>query len=260
MSLFDDLNNQKPAIKGATLGGSQSPAAVVLQRRDTYQEETYQEDTYQPVSAVETNKLIRNTYTLLSMTLLFSALMAGVAMASGMRPIHWLLTLGIYFGLLFLTSALQKSAWGILSVFALTGFLGLTLGPLLTHYVTVFRNGSELIMMAFGTTSVIFLGLSGYALTTRKDFSFMGSFLAVGILVAFLAGIGAIVFSMPGLSLAVSAMFVLLMCGLILYETSDIVHGRETNYIMATVTLYVSIFNLFVSLLHLFGALMGERD
>jgi modulator of FtsH protease len=143
-------------------------------------------------------------------------------------------------------------------VFALTGFMGLTLGPIISAYLSL-PNGSQIVMTAMGGTGVIFLGLSGYALTTRKDFSFMGGFLMVGILVAFLAGIASLFFSMPGLSLAVSAMFVLLMSGLILYETSQIVHGGETNYIMATVTLYVSIYNLFTSLLHLLGAFGGEE-
>lgn len=218
----------------------------------------YLDDVQAPsLSTTETNKLIRNTYTLLSMTLAFSAVTAGIAMMMNMPPLHWGITLLGYFGLLFLTSALSNSAWGLLSVFALTGFMGLTLGPIINMYLNAFSNGHELVMMAFGSTAAVFLGLSGYALTTRKDFSFLGGFLFVGILVAFLAGIGAIVFNMPGLSLAVSAMFVLLMSGLILYQTSDMVHGRETNYIMATVTLYVSIYNLFLSLLQLFG-IMGE--
>lgn len=213
----------------------------------------------QPLSSAEANTLIRNTYMLLSMTLLFSAVMAGVAMVTRMPPLHWLIVLAGYFGLFFLTNALRNSAWGIVSVFALTGFMGFTLGPILSIYMTVFSNGSQLIMMAFGSTAVIFLGLSGYALTSRKDFSFMGGFLFAGILVAFLAGIGALIFNLPGLSLAVSALFVLLMAGYILYQTSEMVHGRETNYIMATVGLYVSIYNLFTSLLHLFGAFMGEE-
>jgi modulator of FtsH protease len=211
----------------------------------------------QALSSSEANKLIRNTYTLLSMTLFFTAITAGIAMVMKMPPLGLIVTLVGYFGLLFLTSKLQNSVWGLASVFALTGFMGLTLGPILSMYLTKFSNGSELIMMAFASTAAIFLGLSGYALTTRKDFSFLGGFLAVGILVAFLAGIGAIVFQIPALSLAVSAVFVLLMSGLILYQTSDMVNGRETNYIMATVTLYVSIFNLFISLLQIFG-LMGE--
>lgn len=216
----------------------------------------YAEET-RPFSQAEANKLIRNTYTLLAITLAFSAITAGIALVMEMPRIHWIVTLVGYFGLLFLTQYLRNSVWGLASVFALTGFMGLTLGPIIGMYLSAFSNGHTLVMMAFGSTAAVFLGLSGYALTTRKDFSFLGGFLFVGILVAFLAGIGAIVFQMPGLSLAVSAMFVLLMSGLILYQTSDMVHGRETNYIMATVTLYVSIYNMFLSLLQLFG-LMGE--
>jgi modulator of FtsH protease len=136
--------------------------------------------------------------------------------------------------------------------FALTGFMGYTLGPILNAYLAL-PNGTQVVMMAMGGTAAIFLGLSAYVMTTRKDFSFMGGFLMVGILVGFLAGLGAVFFHMPGLSLAVSAMFVLLMSGLILYETSNIIHGGETNYIMATVTLFVTIFNLFTSLLQLLG-------
>ncbi|EDN67584.1 conserved hypothetical protein [Beggiatoa sp. PS] len=211
------------------------------------------------MSSAEANKLIRNTYTLLSLTLFFTAITAGVAMVMEFKPLPWYYVLGGYFGLLFLTSWLKNSIWGLFSVFALTGFMGLTLGPILHVYLEAYLNGLELIMMAFGSTATIFLGLSGYALASRKDFSFLGGFLFVGILVAFLAGIGAIVFELPGLSLAVSAMFVLLMSGLILYQTSDMVHGRETNYIMATVTLYVTIYNLFLSLLQLFAAFGGER-
>ena len=207
---------------------------------------------------LETNKVIRNTYTLLAMTLAFSAVAAGVAMVSNAPPLPWFLVLAGYFGLLFLTSALRNSAWGLVSVFALTGFMGYTLGPMLSFYLTAFSNGSQLVAMAFGGTATIFLGLSGYALTTRKDFSFMGGFLFVGILVAFLAGLGALVFSLPALSLAVSVMFILLMSGLILWQTSELIHGGETNYIMATVTLYVSLFNLFTSLLHLLGFFGGD--
>ena len=209
-------------------------------------------------SVLATNRVIRNTYTLLSMTLLFSALTAGVSVALNLPHPGLLITLVGYFGLLFLTAKFRNSGLGILFVFALTGFMGLTLGPIISAYLTMFSNGSQLVMMAMGGTGAIFLGLSGYALTTRKDFSFMGGFLMVGILVAFLAGIGAAIFSIPGLSLAVSAMFVLLMSGLILYQTSQIIHGGETNYIMATVTLYVRIYNLFLSLLHLLGAFSAD--
>jgi len=204
------------------------------------------------------NKLIRNTYMLLAMTLLFSAATAGTAMALNLPHPGILITLLGYFGLLFLTYKLQNSAWGLAAVFALTGFMGLTLGPILNAYLNL-PNGHQTVMMALGGTGAIFIGLSAYALTTRRDFSYMGGFLVAGILVAFLAGLGAIFFSMPGLALAVSAMFVLLMCGLILYQTSQLVSGGETNYILATVTLYVSIYNLFTSLLHLLGA-FGRDD
>lgn len=209
-------------------------------------------------SALVTNKLIRNTYILLSLTLLFSALTAGISMVFNFPYMGPFVTLGGYFGLLFLTSSLRNSAWGLLSVFALTGFMGLTLGPLISAYLHTFSNGAELVMTALGGTGVIFLGLSGYALTTRKDFSFMGGFIMVGVLVAFLAGIGAMIFNIPALALAVSAMFILLMSGFILYQTSAMVHGGETNYIMATVALYITIYNLFTSLLHLLGAFAGE--
>jgi modulator of FtsH protease len=209
-------------------------------------------------AVLASNKVIRNTYTLLSMTLLFSVLTAGVSMVLNLPHPGLLLTLGGYFGLLFATTKFRDSGLGIAFVFALTGFMGYTLGPILNAYLAL-PNGGQVVMTALGATGAIFLGLSGYALTTRKDFSFMGGFLMVGILVAFLAGLGAVFFQMPGLSLAVSSMFVLLMAGLILYQTSSIIHGGETNYIMATVTLYVSIFNLFTSLLHLTGFMSGEE-
>ena len=209
-------------------------------------------------ASLSTNKVIRNTYTLLSMTLLFSALSAGVSMALNLPHPGLLLTLAGYFGLLFATAKFRNSTLGIAFVFALTGFMGYTLGPILNTYLAL-PNGGQIVMTAMGATGVIFLGLSAYALTSRKDFSFMGGFLMVGILVGFLAGLGAVFFEMPGLSLAVSAMFVLLMSGLILYETSNIIHGGETNYIMATVTLFVSIFNLFTSLLHLLGFMNSDE-
>ena len=203
-------------------------------------------------SALATNKVIRNTYMLLSMTLLFSALTAAVSVSLQLPHPGIIVTLIGYFGLLFATTKLRNSGWGLVSVFALTGFMGYTLGPIVSHYLSL-PNGGQTVMMAMAGTGAIFLGLSGYALTTRKDFSFMSGFLMVGILLAFLAGLAAIFFEIPALSLTVSAVFVLLMSGLILYETSNIIHGGETNYVMATVTLFVSIFNLFTSLLHLLG-------
>jgi len=208
-------------------------------------------------STLATNKVIRNTYILLSLTLLFSAMTAGLSMALNLPHPGMLLTMVGYFGLLFLTSKFRNSGLGLVFVFALTGFMGLTLGPIVNFYLHL-PNGHQVVMTALGATGVIFLSLSGYALTSRKDFSFMGAFLMVGILVAFLAGIASVFFTMPGLSLAVAAMFVLLMSGLILFETSQLVHGGETNYIMATVSLYVSIYNLFLSLLQLLGAFGGD--
>ena len=209
-------------------------------------------------SVLATNKMLKNTYMLLSMTLLFSAMTAGASMYLNLPPLGLIVTMVGYFGLLFLTTKFSNSGLGLVFVFALTGFMGLTLGPILSMYLTMFSNGSELIMTALGGTGIIFLGLSGYALVSRKDFSFIGGFLSVGIMVMFLAGIGAMIFSIPALSLAVSAGFILLMSGLILYQTSEIIHGGETNYILATITLYVSIYNLFLSLLQLLAAFSGD--
>jgi modulator of FtsH protease len=210
-----------------------------------------------PAQSIQTNRVLRNTYALLALTLLFSSVTAGITMVLNLPHPGLVLTLVGYFGLLFLTTRFRNSGIGLAMVFALTGFMGYTLGPLLNAYLSL-PNGPQLVMTALGGTGVVFLGLSGYALVSRKDFSFMGGFLMVGILVAFLAGLGAMFLDIPGLSLAVSSMFVLLMAGLILYETSNIIHGGETNYIMATVTLYVAIYNLFTSLLHLLGAAGGQ--
>lgn len=209
-------------------------------------------------SILATNKVLKNTYLLLSMTLLFSAAMAAVAMTLNLPHPGLIVTMVGYFGLLFLTTRFSHSALGLVFVFALTGFMGMTLGPILNMYIHAFSNGHELILTALGGTGVIFLGLSGYALTTRKDFSFMAGFLMVGVLVAFFAGLAALLFSIPALSLAVSAMFVLLMSAMILFQTSEIIHGGETNYILATVSLYVSIYNLFTSLLQLLGVFGGD--
>lgn len=202
---------------------------------------------------------LRNTYRLLSMTLAFSAVVAATSAALQLPYPGLLLTLGGYFGLLFATSYLRNSAWGLVSVFALTGFMGYTLGPLLAAYLTL-ANGSTLIATAMGTTGIVFLALSAYAKSERAvDMLRFGSFLIVGILTAFLLGLAAIFFEIPALSLAVSGLFVLLMSGLIMYETQNILRGGETNYIMATVTLFVAVFNLFTSLLHLLGVFGGEE-
>lgn len=208
-------------------------------------------------SEISTNRVLRNTYALLAATLFFSAGVTALSAAWKLPHPGIVLTLVGFFGLLYATTKLRNSGWGLAAVFALTGFMGYTLGPIVGHYLAM-PNGHQVVMMAMGGTAAIFVGLSAYALTTRKDFSFMGGFLLAGILVAFLAGLGAIFFEVPALSLTVSAAFVLLMGGLILFETSRIVHGGETNYIMATVSLYVSIYNLFSSLLALIG--FGSSD
>jgi len=220
---------------------------------------TYTGTDSRPTIDDDARRVLRNTWNLLAMTLLFSAGTAALSMSQGWGHPGLVITLVGYFGLLFLTMALRNSAWGLVSVFALTGFMGLTLGPIISAYLTMFSNGSELVISAFTATAVAFVALSAFAVTTKKDFSFMGSFLFVGILVAFLAGLGAYFFQLPALALAVSAIFAVLMCGLILFQTQQIVQGGERNYIMATVTLFVSIYNLFTSLLHLFGFAFGEE-
>ncbi|MDT0616919.1 MAG: Bax inhibitor-1/YccA family protein [Salinisphaeraceae bacterium] len=207
----------------------------------------------------EAAKVLRNTYWLLSLTLLFSAAVAGTAMAINAPHPGLIITLVGYFGLLFAVEKTKNSGWGLVTVFALTGFMGYTIGPILNAYMGAFANGGEIVMTAMGGTGAIFLGLSGYAIVSGRRFNQWAGALFVGILVAFVLGLGAVFFQIPALSMAVSALFVLLMSGLILYQTGEIVNGGETNYISATVTLFVSIYNLFLSLLHLLGAFMGEE-
>lgn len=197
-------------------------------------------------------RVLRNTYALLAMTLLFSAGIATATLSLELPAPGLILTLAGYFGLLFAVHKLQNSGWALPAVFALTGFMGYTLGPLLTHSLAL-PGSAQTVTLALGATGATFLALSSYVLMTRRDFSFMGGFLFVGLVIALIAGIAAMVFEMPALGLAVSAMVALLSAGLILFETSRIVNGGETNYVMATVSLYVSVFNLFTSLLSLFG-------
>ena len=214
--------------------------------------------TGQSSHSLEVQRVLRNTYALLAMTLIFSASVAAAAVTWKWPSPGLVLTLIGYFGLLFAIHRLQNSAWALPLVFGLTGFMGYTLGPILTHYLSV-PGGAQTVSMALGATGVTFMALSAYALTSRKDFSFMGSFLFMGMIIAMLAGLGAIFFDIPALSLAVSAMVALLSAGLILFETSQIVNGGERNYVMATVSLFVSVFNLFTSLLALFG-IGGNSD
>lgn len=198
------------------------------------------------------HRVLRNTYMLLSLCLGFAVLTAGISATLGLPHPGIIITLAGYFGLLFLITKYRERGVGVALVFALTGFMGYTLGPIVSQYLSM-PNGTQTVMTALGGTAAIFMGLSAYALVSKRDMSFLGGFLAIGILVAFLTGLAALFLNIPALSLTVSAVFVLLMSGLILYETSSIVRGGETNYVMATVTLFVSIFNLFTSLLHLLG-------
>ena len=200
----------------------------------------------------QAQRVLRNTYALLSMTLLFSAAVAAAGVVFKLPAPGLVITLVGVFGLLFAVHKLQSSGWALPAVFALTGFMGYTLGPVLAKTLAL-PGGAQTIVLALGATGATFLALSAYVMNTKRDFSFMGGFLFAGMVVALLAGLGAVFFQMPALGLAVSAMVALLSAGLILFETSRIVNGGETNYVLATVSLYVSIFNLFTSLLSLFG-------
>ena len=212
----------------------------------------------QPVETGQARRVLRNTYALLSMTLLFSAVVAATALAFELPAPGLMLTLAAFFGLLFAVHKLQNSAMALPVVFALTGFMGYSLGPILARSLAL-PGGSEVVMMALAATGITFLTLSAWVLTTRRDFSAMGGFLFAGMVIALLAGVAAVFFQIPALGLAVSAMVALLSAGLILHETSSIVNGGQTNYVLATVSLYVSVFNLFSSLLSLLG-LGGSPD
>lgn len=210
-------------------------------------------------SVLATNKVLRNTYLLLAMTFIFSAFTAYLSVAAGVHYVNPLVFIVGAYGLMFLTNALRNSPLGLVSVFAFTGFMGYVLGPVLNFCLSHFSNGPQLIAMAFGGTGIIFFALSAYALTTRKDFNYLAGFLFVAMMVVLLAMIAGIFFQIPALQLMISAAFVLISSGLILFQTSEIIHGGETNYISATVSLYVSIYNLFISLLNLLSAFSGRE-
>ncbi|MGM0534981.1 MAG: Bax inhibitor-1/YccA family protein [Pseudomonadota bacterium] len=217
-----------------------------------------QQMTRQQTQAVGTSKVLRNTYGLLALTLLFSAVTAGAAMAMGIERMNILVFFIGAYGLMFLVHKTANSALGLLSTFAFTGFMGFTLGPILSAYLTL-PNGAQLIMTALGMTGVTFVGLSAVALITRKDFSFLANFMMAGAIVLIIAMVAGIFLQIPALSLMVSAGFVLFASAAILYQTSEIVHrAGETNYILATITLYVSIYNLFVSLLSILGIMSQD--
>ena len=208
-------------------------------------------------SAIEINKVLKNTYMLLSMTLAFSAVTAGISMSMGLSHMVALVMSLAALGLLFVVHKKAEQASGIYWVFAFTGLMGAALGPMLNYYAAM-PNGGSLIFQALGGTALVFFALSGYALTSKKDFSFMGGFLMVGLIVAIVASLANIFLQIPALSLAVSAAIIMIMSGLILFDTSRIINGGETNYIRATVSLYLNIYNIFTSLLHLLGVFGGD--
>ena len=205
-----------------------------------------------PLDVQAVARVLRNTYALLSLTLLFSAGVAATSLALKLPAPGIVITLIGFFGLLFAVHKLQNSGWAVPMVFALTGFMGYTLGPMLAKTLSL-PGGGQIVMMALAATGATFMALSAWVLATKRDFRFMGGFLFVGMVIAVLAGLAAMFFQLPALGLAVSAMVALLSAGLILFETSRIVNGGESNYVLATVGLYVTIFNLFSSLLSLFG-------
>ncbi|MBX3640327.1 MAG: Bax inhibitor-1/YccA family protein [Nitrosomonas sp.] len=209
-------------------------------------------------AGIEINKVLRNTYMLLSMTLLFSGLTAAISMALNMPPMTYLISvIGGMVIAMFVLPRFANSPAGIGIVFLVTGLLGFGLGPMLSMYASL-PNGGNIIMLALGGTGVIFMGLSAYVLATRKDFSFLGGFLMVGFLLVLVAAVANIFLQMPVMSLMISSVVILIMSGFILYDTSRIIHGGETNYILATIGLYMTIFNIFISLLQLLGIMGGD--
>jgi modulator of FtsH protease len=213
-----------------------------------------------PLGDISVNKCLRNTYFLLSLSLLVTACSAMFAMANNAQPIGMILMLAGFIGLPILIQSLASSGWGLAAMFGFSAFAGYTIGPIMSMMLNTYVNGSEIIFAALGSTGLIFLALSAYVLSSKKDFSFMGGMLFVGVMVAFFAGIGAMLFNMPMLNLLVSAAFALLSAGMILYHTSLIIHGGERNYIVATLGIYIALFNLFMSLLRIFAFLAGNRD
>ncbi|WP_394174427.1 Bax inhibitor-1/YccA family protein [Thalassotalea litorea] len=215
-------------------------------------------NTASQLSTVEINKVLRNTYSLLAMTLIFSAIVATAAIALNLPyPGIWVSLIGIY-GLMFLVYKTANSAMGLVSVFAFTGFLGYTIAPMVGYALG--SGAADLVVLSLGGTGLIFFGLSAYALTTKRDMSFLNGMLVAGFWVLIIAMIGNLFLQIPALSLAISALFILFSSAIILKQTSDIVHGGETNYILATVTLFVSLYNIFSSLLHLLMAFTGSDD
>ena len=226
----------------------------VIMETEKYRSNTISGGIQSTALSPEVSKVLRSTYMLLGTTIAFSALMAGISMAIN-APYFGLMTLIPYFFCLWMTEKNKNSSKGLFWVFALTGWLGFTLGPILNMYLAV--KGAEPIMLALGSTALVFFASSAYVLTTRKNLSFMTGFLMVGMVVAFIAAIANMFLQIPLLSLTISAVFAFLSAGIIMWQTSAIIHGGERNYISATVMLFVMIYNLFLSLLSIFG-IMGD--
>ncbi|MCB1935873.1 MAG: Bax inhibitor-1/YccA family protein [Nitrosomonas sp.] len=253
-----DQDNSKTNQKSRAQAQSESEVtnAQVIEINDT------QSATINPARSrargIEINQVLRNTYMLLSMTLLFSGLTAAISMAMNMPPMTYLISvIGGMVIAMFVLPRFANSTAGIGIVFLVTGMLGFGLGPILSMYASL-PNGGNIIMLALGGTGVIFMGLSAYVLATRKDFSFLGGFLMVGFLLVLVAAVANIFMQMPVMSLMISSVVILIMSGFILYDTSRIIHGGETNYILATIGLYMTIFNIFISLLQLLGIMGGD--
>jgi len=208
-------------------------------------------------SVLQVNKVLRNTYMLLALTLAFSAVVAGLSMAYNWPHPGLIVTLVGFYGLLFLTHKTANSSTGLLSVFALTGFMGYTIGPILN--MVIGNGGADIVMTAFGGTALIFFALSAYVLTTKKDMSFLGGMMVAGFFVLLIGIVANIFLQLPALSLALSGLFILFSSGAILMQTSAIIHGGERNYILATVTLFVSLYNIFLSLIQLLTAFGGDE-
>lgn len=209
---------------------------------------------------IETNKVLKNTYLLLSLTLIFSAITAFFSITESLPKINPIITLLIYLGLLFGIQKTQNSSIGIILTFVLTGFLGLTLGPILNFYLTTFSNGSELIMISLGATGAIFLGLSILAMNPTRDFTKLGNFLGVGSVVCLIAIIINLFLQIPTVYLALSLMIAFIAGGMIIWQTNQIIQGGQNNYVLATVTLYVSILNIFLTILQFLTMFAGRRD
>ena len=204
------------------------------------------------------SRIISNTYLLLTLTLLTSTITAAVAMNIGARPVNWFLMLAIFIGMPFVINRFRNSVWGLVLTFVFTAFMGYVLGPILSLYLSL-SNGPQIVMMSFGTTAAVFVGLSAYTLATRKDFSYMRSFLFTGLIVLLIAIVANFFMAIPLLSLTISSVAVFIMSGLILYDTSRMIHDGETNYVMMTVSLYANIYVLFVHLLNLFSLMQGNE-